>query len=196
MTDDFDQLDKKLAMFEEMADTIEESVAPQICEIMRSYALDRLAEKVYDGNSNPVTGNLQNSVETAGDIVIREGQTTVRMGIQTSADYAKYIEFGTGIHGSNDYNGHISEGVTFKNKERWFQHNPDYQGEFGKNNDPRHLEALRRRQGFGTDDIITGYEEWIPRYSQHPRPFMRPALYDNVELFKDIIKGELTGVFE
>lgn len=188
MTDDFDQLDKKLAMFEEMADTIEESVAPQICEIMRNYALDRLAEKVYDGNSNPVTGNLQNSVETAGDIVIREGQTTVRMGIQTSADYAKYIEFGTGIHGSNDYNGHISEGVTFKNKEKWYQYNPDYQGDPGKNNDPRNVEA------FG-ETLIT-VPEFIVRYSQHPRPFMRPALYDNVELFKDIIKGELTGVFE
>ena len=187
MTDDFDKLDSKLARFEQLADHIETMVAPQICEVMRTYALDRLDEKVYDNNPNPVTGNLRNSVETAEDIIIREGQTTVRMGIESSAEYAKYIEFGTGVKGSNEYNGHISEGVTFSPKEKWYQYNPDYQGDPGKNNDPRNVEA------FGEKMTIP---EFIVRYSQHPRPFMRPALYDNVDVFKDILAGELTEVFE
>ena len=177
MTDDWDRLDEKLSMLEGMSDIIEESVAPQICEIMRNYAVGRLDAVVYDSNPNPVTGNLRNSVETSEDIIIREGKTSVIMGIQTSADYAKYIEFGTGTKGSADYNGHTSEGVTFSSKDRWFQHNPDYNGDFGENNDPEH-------------------REWIMRFAQNPRPFMRPALYDNVGLFADVISGEIKGVFD
>ena len=194
MTDDWDRLDQKLAQLEGMADVIEDTAAPQICEVMRSYALDRLDAQVYDANSNPVTGNLRNSVETSEDIIVREGRTSVVMGIQTSADYAKYIEFGTGVKGSAEYAGHVSEGVTFKPIERWWQHNPEYQGEFGKNNDPRRMAV----KGFQVDANAdtSRYNEWIPRFSQHPRPFMRPALYDNVGLFADIIAGEITGVFE
>ena len=176
-SDDWDRLDEKLASLEDIADTIEESVAPQICEIMRNYALSRLDEKVYDNNSNPVTGNLRNSVETSQDIIIREGRSSVIMGIESSAEYAKYIEFGTGVKGSAEYDGHTSEGVTFSPKAFWFQHNPDYKGEFGENNDP------------------SGAREWIKRYAQHPRPFMRPALYDNVGLFADIIAENVKEVF-
>jgi len=176
--DDWDRLDQKLASLDGMADIIEQSAAPQICEVMRNYAVDRLDEKVYDGNARAVTGNLRNSVETAEDIIVRASGTSVVMGIQTSAHYAKYIEFGTGVKGSADYNGHTSEGVTFSPKAMWFQHNPEYKGEFGEDNDP------------------SGEAEWIRRYAQHPRPFMRPALYDNVGLFADIIAGEIAGVFE
>jgi len=177
MTDDWNELDSKLSDLENMADIIEDSVAPQICEVMRNYALDRLNEKVYDRNSRRTTGNLMNSIISAQDIIIREGETSVSMGIASSADYAKYIEFGTGIKGSADYNGHTSEGVTFSPKARWFQHNPDYNGDFGKDNDPEH-------------------PEWIMRFAQHPRPFMRPALYDNEGIFKDILKENLTEVFD
>lgn len=176
MSDDWERLDRKLASLDGMADIIEQSAAPQICEVMRNYALDRLDEKVYDGNSNRVTGNLRNSVETASDIIVRSGGTTVTMGIETSAHYAKYVEFGTGVKGSADYDGHVSEGVVFSPKAMWFQHNPEYRGEFGQDNDPEN-------------------EEWIRRFAQHPRPFMRPALYDNVGLFADIIAGEIAGVF-
>lgn len=33
------------------------------------------------------------------------------------------------------------------------------------------------------------------RFAQHPRPFMRPALYDNADVFKAIMEDDITEVF-
>jgi len=153
--DDFTRLDRKLATLSDMADVIESEVGPEICEVMRVYALDRLDALVYDGNSRPVTGNLRNSVETAQDVILRTGDATVSIGIASSADYALFIEYGTGALGD--------PAIPHTSKPKWFYFGPD------------------------------GSPHW--GYPQHPRPFMRPALYDNVSLFKDIIEGKLTEVF-
>ncbi len=179
---DFQRIDKKLEKLTKMADRIEEDVAPAICEAMRMYAVERIeALGAVD------TGRLKNSVETAEDIIIREDDVTVAMGIETSVEYAKYIEFGTGSKGSNEWKGHVSEGVTFTSKEKWVTYNPDYQGDPGKNNDPRNNEV------FGEEFVIP---EFITRYPQEARPFLRPALYDNTELWKDLISGEIQELWD
>ena len=33
-------------------------------------------------------------------------------------------------------------------------------------------------------------------FPQYPRPFMRPALYNNIDVYKDILEGVVTEVFE
>lgn len=33
-------------------------------------------------------------------------------------------------------------------------------------------------------------------YPQNPRPFMRPALYNNIKTYKEILKGTIMDVFE
>ena len=157
MTDDggFSRLDRKLEKLQEMADVIENDAGPEICETMRVYALDRLDALVYDSNSNPVTGNLRNSVETAQNVIIREGDAIVTMGIASSADYALFIEYGTGPLGD--------PAIPHTAKEQWVYRGPD--------------------------------QKFHMAFPQHPRPFMRPALYDNADLFKDIIEKRIKEVF-
>lgn len=151
MTDDWNGLDDTLDDFERMADRIEQEAAPQICEVMRAYAVKKITRQgAVD------TGNLRNSVESAQDIIIRNGETSVTMGIDCTAEYGLFIEYGTGQLGDPE--------IPHTSREKWVYQRPD--GEF--------------RTG----------------YPQHPRPFMRPALYDNVELFKDILQGTITEVFE
>lgn len=151
MTDDWDKLDDKLAQLEGMADTIEFDVAPQICEVMRAYAVKKITRQgAVD------TGYLRNTVDTAEDIVVRNGETVVTMGIDCTAEYGLFIEYGTGPFGDPE--------IPHTTKEKWVYPTPD--GEF--------------RVG----------------YPQHSRPFMRPALYDNVALYKDMIAGAITEVFD
>lgn len=179
-TEGFKDLDDKLAYLIGISDKIEQEIAPAINNIMRDYAV-QMCTNVWSAVD---TGALRNSIQGATQFVMREDDVTVEMGITATSDHLKYVEFGTGIHGSAEYTSpatgetHTSEGVTFKDKAKWYQHNPDYHGDFRKNNDPN------------------GVEEWIPRYSQHPRPIMRPALYDNVEVIKDVLQGACTEVFE
>lgn len=174
----FSELDDKLERLIGISDRIEKEVAPQVTQHMRNTAV-----AMIDRHHAVDTGALKGSVMGASDILIREDDVTVTMGIQTRMEYAKYIEFGTGNKGSAQYDSpmtgesHTSDGVVFKPIDRWWQHNPDYHGEFKMNNDPN------------------GVEEWIPRFAQHPRPFMRPALYDNVPWFEKKLKDALTEDF-
>jgi len=169
----FEELDAKLARLAKVADRVEKKVAPEICNEMRNVAVAMITyQQAVD------TGALRSSVEGASDIILREDDVTVSMGITTRMDYAKYIEFGTGTKGSADYTSPVTgetytaEGVTFSPKSRWYQHNPKYNGDFGKDNDP-------------------SAREWIPRFAQHPRQFMRPALYDNIPRAKEILADVL-----
>lgn len=192
-TEGFDELDDKLGMLADMADIIEKDVAPGITEAMRDYAVD-MVTKIWGAVD---TGALRNSIESSSQFVMKDGDAAVEMGISATSDHINYIEFGTGIHGSATYTDveggtHTAEGVSFKPIERWYQHNPEYQGDFGKNNDPRR--ALY--DGFSVGASADTVEEWIPRYSQHPRPIMRPALYDNIPVFEDMIAGKLGGIFD
>lgn len=49
--------------------------------------------------------------------------------------------------------------------------------------------------GNGRQDVPWSYKddkgEWYTTSGQHPQPFMRPALYENREKIKRILKGEL-----
>ena len=140
-------------------DVIEGDAAPQICEVMRAYAVKKITTlRAVD------TGALRNSVGTAEDIIVRNGQASVSIGIETAQSYAKFIEFGTGILGDPE--------VEHVQKEKWVAPNPKYSGPEG--DEPR----------------------FIMRYAQHPRPFMRPALYDNRKTFQRIIKRTIKEVYE
>jgi len=192
-TDGFDELDAKLEALANIADVIEHDVAPKVNEVMRNYAIE-MVTRVRGAAS---TGALRNSIQGVNQIVIREDDTTVEMGISATSDHLNYVEFGTGIHGSATYTDveggtHTAEGVTFKPKAMWYQHNPEYQGDFGKNNDPR------KTISFGGKESEENplYREWIPRYSQHPRPIMRPALYDNIGVIEDIMSEAIGEVFD
>jgi len=178
--DGFDSVDEKLAYLVNIADTIEKDIAPAINNIMRDYAV-QMVTNVWGAVD---TGALRNSIQGAVQFVMREDDTTVEMGITATSDHLKYIEFGTGANGDATYTSPVTgesftaEGVTFQeDKAFWFQHNPDYKGEFRKGNDPN------------------GVPEWIMRFAQHPRPIMRPALYDNVEIIKEVLEGGITEVF-
>jgi len=163
--DDFNRLDAKLEEFGKLADLIEDEIAPQICQDMRDKAGYALKVQVYSRPESWYrrTRNLEQSIMAAPDIIEREGDTKVAMGIETSADYAKYIEYGTGPRGSADYDGHESEGVTFSNRMSWLFIDDDGEVRLGK--------------------------------SQAPRPFMRPALYDNVEIYKEYITERILEIF-
>lgn len=175
-----EELDAKLERLEQMADVIEKELAPQICNEMRNTAI-AMVTNVWSAVD---TGALRNSIEGVQQLVIRDDDATVEMGITATSDHLRYVEFGTGSRGSNIYDSpttgqsYVAEGVTFQTeKSMWFQHNPDYEGDFGQNNDPN------------------GVNEWIPRYAQHPRPIMRPALYDNLPFFKELIESAMTEGF-
>lgn len=150
------------ATFDALADSmdaIERDAAPQICEVMRAYAVKKITQqRAVD------TGALRNSIATAEDIIVRNGAAEVSIGIETAQSYAKYIEFGTGVKGDPE--------VPHVQKEKWAAPNPKYDGPGGS--EPK----------------------FIMRYAQHPRPFMRPALYDNRRLYKRIISGSIKEVFE
>jgi hypothetical protein len=197
-TEGFDELDAKLERLAGIVDIIEEDVAPEVVNHMRNTAI----AMVRDVWSAIDTGALMNSITGSAQIIVRPDDVTVEMGITSSSDHLRYVEFGTGAKGSAEYTSpetgetYASEGVSFQSeKAMWFQHNPDYQGVFGKNNDPRHLAALEAREGFGVDRITTGFEEWIPRYAQTPRPIMRPALYDNLPYVEDLIIEKVKEAF-
>ena len=153
MTDDFQRLDDKFARMQRAADLIESQAAHSICEIMRAYAVTKITmQGAVD------TGNLRNSVQTTEDIIVRDTDTQVSIGIECTTDYGLFIEFGTGIKGD--------PAIPHVDKSAWYAPDPDEPGEF------------------------------ILRFAQHPRPFMRPALYDPVETYKGIMEGAITEVFE
>lgn len=116
------------------------------------------------------TGALRQSIITAQDIIEREGEDVVSAGIKTDIPYAIFIEYGTGPKGD--------PAIPHTSKRIWFQQNPDYDALYPEG-DPQ-----------GRD------KAWIPRYPQKPRPFMRPALYDNTKVFKALISGAVTNIFE
>jgi len=188
----FDELDQKLLGLIHVSDRIEKEVAPEIRNQMRNTAV-----AMIDYHHAIDTGALRNSITGASDILIREDDLTLLIGIQTRMEYAKYVEYGTGNKGSAEYDSpetgesYSSDGVTFKPLDKWFQPNPDYRGDPGKNNDPRRM-ALK---GFSVGAVNNTYEEYILRFAQHPRPFMRPALYDNVPFFKDLLEEKLSEDF-
>ena len=134
----------------EVADLIESDAGPQICEVMRAYAVRKITQQhAVD------TGALRNSVSTAQDMIVRNGELSVTMGIECTSDYGLFIEYGTGPNGD--------PAIPHTSKEKWVY--MDTKGRFKT------------------------------AHSQHPRPFMRPALYDNVNLYKRIIAKEIVEVF-
>lgn len=163
-----DDLDSRMERLEHLADIVEE-VGPMICQTMRAHAVSNV----------PVdTGALKNSVASKdGDILIRHGDAEVIIGIETRMEYAKYVEFGTGTKGSADYNGHVSPGITFSPKSAWYQY--DLRGVSSRD--------LRRHGLDGTEK-----DARILRFARKPRPFMRPALYDNIEKFKRIVEEAIS----
>lgn len=189
----FSELDEKLQRLARVSERIEEEgLTGKITNQMRNTAVAMInLHHAVD------TGALRSSVEGASDIIVREDDVTLNIGIQTRMEYAKYIEFGTGTKGSAEFSSaltgqnYVSDGVTFKNKAFWYQRNPDYQGEPGKNNDPRRVITF----GGVTSEVNSRYNEFIKRYAQPPRPFMRPALYDNIPYFKKILKETLSEDF-
>lgn len=116
------------------------------------------------------TGELRNSVKTKDADFTEKGQGTVSIGIHTKAKHAIFIEYGTGPLGD--------PAIPHTSKKIWFQHNPDYNPLYGSGD------------AYGRD------REWIPRYPQRPRPFMRPALYENREVFKAMMEGYIKEVFD
>lgn len=55
------------------------------------------------------TGRLSSSLTSN----VRRAKKAVTAVIGTNLEYAPYNEYGTGDRGSNEYNGHVSEEVTF-----------------------------------------------------------------------------------
>lgn len=158
VTSNADDVAETFDAMSNIMDTIETDAAPQICEVMRAYAVKKITQqRAVD------TGALRNSITTAEDIVFRWGDQFVSMGIETAQSYAKFIEYGTGILGDPE--------VEHVQKDRWIAPNPKYKGPEG--DEPR----------------------FVMRFAQHPRPFMRPALYDNRKVFMQIIKKEIREVF-
>jgi len=154
-----DEVAQSFESLSHVMDSIEADAGPQICEVMRAYAVLKITrQKAVD------TGALRNSVQTAEDIIVRNGEASVSIGIETAQSYAKFIEFGTGILGDPE--------VEHVQKDRWVAPNPKYGGE-------------------GSEE-----PKFVMRFAQHPRPFMRPALYDNRKTFLKIIKGTIKEVYE
>lgn len=161
----YDGIRSQFRSLYDLADRIEIDAAPQICQLMRETAVTKLTQ------SGAVdTGNLRNSIETREcEFVMRKGESIVECGISTNVHYAPFIEYGTGPLGD--------PAVPHTNKRIWFQYNPSYNPLFGAG------DAEHRDQMF------------IPRFPQRPRPFMRPALYDNVDAFKAILAGTVQEVW-
>ena len=147
-----DELIDNLEKAEMLADVIESTVAPKVCNEMRNTAIRKLTlQKARD------TGKLVNSISAAQNLISREDSTVVTMGIETDTEYAKYIEFGTGINGSSSYGGHDNPQVTFKRDRVDWVYFDEEDGEFRT------------------------------AHAQHPRPFMRPALYDKQKEYEDMM---------
>lgn len=149
---DFDEVaDRMDDRLKDIMDLVESDAGPQICEVMRAYAVRKITQqRAVD------TGALRNSVSTAQDIIIRNGELSVTVGIECSSDYGLFIEYGTGPKGD--------PAIPHTSKEKWVYQ--DAKGQFKT------------------------------AHSQNPRPFMRPALYDNINTFKRMIAKEITEVFE
>ena len=92
----------------------------------------------------------------------------VSAGIRTDVNHAIFIEYGTGPKGD--------PAIPHTSKRIWFQQNPEYDALY-PDDDPRS-------------------QAWIPRFPQAPRPFMRPALYDNRKVFNKILTDTVVKVFE
>lgn len=149
----------------DLADRVELDACPAICQIMRETAVTKLTQQ-----GAVDTGNLRNSVESREcEFIMRQGESIIECGIRTNVHYAPFIEYGTGPLGD--------PAVPHTTKNIWFQYNPDY------------------NPVYGSGDAYHRDMQWIPRFPQRPRPFMRPALYDNTELFKAILRKTVTDLW-
>lgn len=90
-----DDLNTKFEALIQLADRIEDDVAPKVCALMRMYAVKKLS----DQNAMD-TGRLRASIiSRASEFVNRRSGTVVEMGIATTVPYAQFIEYGTGAYG-------------------------------------------------------------------------------------------------
>lgn len=118
-------MDKTVGIVLENADDIEEDLgtierrirgtlvndsAPKVGELMVSVAKRLCPVGRYNG------GRLRDSI-TADEGLSDDGGIQVTVG--TSVEYAPYVEFGTGSHGSAAYKGHTTPGVSFTSKPFW-----------------------------------------------------------------------------
>lgn len=163
-----DDLGKKLTALVDLDDHIEREAAYEICEVMRNTAVQRITDQgAVD------TGLLRNSLmadDGFNSFTERPESGVVSAGIRTDVNHAIFIEYGTGPKGD--------PAIPHTSKRIWFQQNPDYDALYPEG-DPQ-----------GRD------KAWIPRYPQAPRPFMRPALYDNRKVFNKILTDTVVKVFE
>ena len=92
------------------ADKIQEHIdeIPKAIEkALKLWAVDARGQAKEDAPHK--TGQLSSSITSK--VSVEDSVITATIG--TNLDYAPYNEYGTGDRGSNEYNGHVSEGVTF-----------------------------------------------------------------------------------
>lgn len=161
-----EELERKLTSLVDLDDHIEREAADQICEVMRNTAVERLTDQ-----GAVDTGLLRNSLmadDGYNSFTERPASGVVSAGIRTDVNHAIFIEYGTGPKGD--------PAIPHTSKRIWFQQNPEYDALY-PDDDPRS-------------------QAWIPRFPQAPRPFMRPALYDNRKVFNKILTDTVVKVFE
>ncbi|MBE6524484.1 MAG: HK97 gp10 family phage protein [Thermoplasmata archaeon] len=84
-----------------------DSVLDNIERYLRRWAVEARGGARMDAPRQ--TGRLSSSITSK----VTRGSEAVTAVIGTNVYYAPHQEYGTGDRGSNDYDGHVSEGVTF-----------------------------------------------------------------------------------
>jgi len=118
------------------------------------------------------TGYLRQSIY----LDIKEDGDTHSAEIFTNVQYARYVEFGTGMKGAENHSG-ISPNVTPTYTMRpWYIHESQI--------DPRVAEKYHFHKVYGRNG-----EVFYECYGQPAQPFMYPALHDNERTVLNILKG-------
>ena len=135
------------------------------------YKACALVERTAKQKAPKEEGHLRNSIETKV-----EGTEGV---IFAAADYAPYVEYGTGLFAENG-NGRKEvpwvyvEGSTKSGSSKTVYDSPE---------DAEAAAAYLR--GKGLDAVVT--------YGKHPHPFMRPALEENRDKILKLFKEGITN---
>ncbi len=100
------------------ADKIQEHIdeIPKAIEkALKLWAMEAKGEAKRDAPKSKLTETNKNSGRLASSIAsnVSSEDGVIIATIGTNVEYAPYNEYGTGDRGSNEYNGHVSEGVTF-----------------------------------------------------------------------------------
>lgn len=114
MTDiELEGMDDLLGKFEDYIPELEkkltDEIAPQVVQVMRSLAVKDVRVD---------TGHLRQSLQDGKALIGKEGEHQVFMGISTSVEYARYVEYGTGNKGD--------PAVPHVPKDFWWAFNPEW----------------------------------------------------------------------